>query len=388
MAGQVVNRGKNVWLVRVFIRRDEKSGKREYANRTVHGGKKDAERVLNDMLRERDASPGGRRVIANNVNSLLDALVSDYRINGKSVGWCETLVEVHLRPFFGKLPASKVDSALIRSYIEKRKRPDAARGRGAAANATINHELALLRRAFNLAAADDPPRIARVPKIPALEENNTRKGFFEYGQYSALFEALPDHIRPVLSFGYYTGCRRGEILGLRWDQVDLIRGMVRLEPGETKNEEAREIPLVGDLLALLRLRRETRDSGFPDCPWVFFHDDGKQIRSIKNAWANACKRAGLWDESTQKPTRLFHDLRRSGVRNLVRAGVSEKVAQRISGHKTRAVFDRYNITTQADLFDAVAKQQAFMDKTKQAHNAAASDNRHTIGTQSKKATKN
>ncbi len=88
------------------------------------------------------------------------------------------------------------------------------------------------------------------------------KGFFEYDHYTALFESLSDHVRPVLSFGYYTGCRRGEVLGLRWDQVDLIRGMVRLEPGETKNEESREIPLIGDLLALLRLRREERDSRF------------------------------------------------------------------------------------------------------------------------------
>ena len=323
-----------------------------------------------------------------NVDALLDALVSDYRINGKDVKWCETLVDVHLRPFFGELSASKVDSALIREYIEKRKKPDPVRGRKGAANATINHELALLRRAFNLAASDDPPRVARVPKIPALEENNTRKGFFEYEHYMALFKALPDHIRPILSFGYYTGCRRGEVLGLRWDQVDLLRGMVRLEVGETKNDDARGIPLIGELLAILRLRREERDAKHPDCPWVFFHENGNQIRSIKNAWANACQRAGLWDEATKKPTRLFHDLRRSGVRNLVRAGVSEKVAQRISGHKTRAVFDRYNITTEADLFDAVAKQQAFLDQQKAAHKTAAIADRHTIGTQSTKATKN
>ncbi|MEQ1886589.1 MAG: site-specific integrase [Bryobacteraceae bacterium] len=346
MAGQIIPRGKNIWIVRVYLGEHPQTKKRVYQNRTIHGSKKAAEAALAAMLLERGAGTPTETARKTKIKDLLEELVADYRINGKSVDWCKLVVDKHLDPFFGHVPAGKLTTEMARNYVAFRQTKEIA-------NATVNRELSLLRRAFNLARLSTPPRVASVPYIPMLEERNVRKGFFEDEQFHALIAELPDHLKPLLAFAYYTGCRRGEILSLHWTQVDLQRGVVRLEAGTTKNDEARVLPLVPELQEILAERKRLRDLNHPQCSWVFFHD-GERIRSFKTAWAGACTRAGLVNEAGE-PEKLFHDLRRTGVRNLVRAGVPETVAMRISGHKTRSVFDRYNITSEADLQDAAEK---------------------------------
>ena len=200
------------------------------------------------------------------LGALLDDLLADYKINGKCYDWAEGKVRVNLRPFFGAMKAAKVGTAEIRSYIEKRQQPETRvygkegekkrkREYGPAANGTINRELALLRRAFNLGRMATPPKVGMVPFIPMLAENNVRKGFFEHEAFLKLRMALPEEIRPVITFAYFTGCRKGEILALRWSQVDLAERVVRLEPGETKNDDARTIPLVPELYQVLKLQK-------------------------------------------------------------------------------------------------------------------------------------
>lgn len=130
---------------------------------------------------------------------------------------------------------------------------------------------------------------------------------------------------------------------------------VRLEAGETKNGEPRIIPLNQELYQILVMQKQIRDQKWPTCPWVFFrYASGQRIQSFYRAWHTACTKAGL-ASGEGKAQKLFHDLRRTGVRNLVRAGVPEKVAMAISGHKTRSVFDRYNIVDTRDLHWAMGK---------------------------------
>ena len=159
---------------------------------------------------------------------------------------------------------------------------------------------------------------------------------------------LPTHLRPLVTFLYYDGVRIGEALQIEWSQVNLDARTIRLEEEQTKGDEARTLPLPSVLVSCSTM--STPKSGR-----VF---DGTNLRK---EWVTACAAAGL-GTLTEVEGRPYdplysgltlHDLRRSAVRNLVNAGVPERVAMKITGHKTRSVFDRYHIVSTEDVTDAM-----------------------------------
>lgn len=222
--------------------------------------------------------------------------------------------------------------------------------------ATINRELQVLKRMFSLAIRSG--RIATKPYIKMLKEAAPRSGFFEPEQYDSVMTHLPAALQPVIAFAYVTGWRiDSEVLPLEWRQVDFNAGEVRLDAGTTKNGEGRVFPFTADLRAVLKAQHaehERLKKAGHICRFVFFREvaDGRggekkpqPIVSLNKAWKAACRAAGC-------PGRIPHDLRRTAVRNLVRAGISKSVAMELTGHKTASVFDRYNITSGNDLKSA------------------------------------
>jgi len=165
---------------------------------------------------------------------------------------------------------------------------------------------------------------------------------------------LPEHLAALVEFLALTGWRKSEATGLTWSQIDFNAVTIRLEPGTTKSGAGRVFPFLAHP-ALGRLFVEQgervlamqRGKGAV-IPWVFLRPDGRRIGQFHKQWTKACRAAGC-------PGRLVHDLRCTAVRNLVRAGVNEKVAMALAGFKTRAVFDRYHIVSEADLAEAVRK---------------------------------
>jgi integrase len=249
----------------------------------------------------------------------------------------------HLKGFFDGYKVPQITSDRVKAYIEQRISENAK-------NATINRELSALKRMLRLGAEQTPPKVDRVPYIPMLAENNVREGFLEHPQYLALMEKVPEYLRPVLAFGYTYGWRHAEITNLTWDKVDLKNGVVRLEPGTTKNNEGRTVYLDEGMLAMFHKLFAQRRL---DINRVFLRE-GQPIRRFDRAWERASKEAGL------KGT-LFHDLRRTAVRNLVRAGVPQTVCMAISGHKTPTVFQRYDITSDRDLQEAMLKRSTYIE---------------------------
>src|SRR5262249_22531128 len=155
-------------------------------------------------------------------------------------------------------------------------------------------------------------------------------GFFDEATFNKVVEHLPVHLRPVARFAYYCGWRKGEVVRLRWSQVDLKEKSIRLWSGETKNDQPRFLPLEGELLAIIQEQRRVVGSEH------VFNRSGKPIGRFRQSWDLACRKAGC-------PEKLFHDLRRSASRNLRRAGLSESECMAITGHRTSSVFKRYSI---------------------------------------------
>jgi len=314
----------------------------------------DAVRLLKQRIGEVQAGkPVGSQIEKTALSDLTTMLIDDYRAHGRrSIDRAEDAVE-RLHQFFGKdARAIGITADRITAYRAHRQQ-QTYKGKPVA-NATINYELAMLRRAFRLAARAG--RVAARPEFEMLHVDNARVGFFEADQFAAVVDQLPDYLKPVAQTAYITGWRtKSELLTRQWRHVDLDAGWLRLDPGEGKTGEARNFPLTPDLRAILEAQRE-HVSGIEKAtgqivPWVFCHSDGTRIKDFRYVWAKACKTAGV-------PGRLVHDLRRTAVRNLERAGVPRSAAMKMTGHKTETVYRRYAIVDEGMMRDAAEKLAA------------------------------
>jgi integrase len=306
-------------------------------------------------------------------DELAEAFLRDYRINQKkSLAKAERSVN-HLKESFEGMSVTSITTPRIDEFIEDRMKsvceecqetffsqdecPACGSGnvKKGAKNATINRELSALKRMLNLGAQQTPPKVDRVLKINMLKENNVREGFFEHNEFLAVRTHLPNHLKPVATFGYKSGWRLDEILSLPWNQVDRNNKCARLETGDTKNDESRTLYFDSELSEMFDELWQKRKTSQNFCKYVFLNAKGSErMYRFDKSWKKACERAGV--------NRLFHDFRRTAVRNMVRAGVPEGVAMKITGHKTRSVFERYNIVNDNDLEKAARSQEEYLSK--------------------------
>lgn len=286
------------------------------------------------------------------------ALLDDYTTKGNKslevrADGTETIVGLkQLDEYFGfsttnaGVAANRITTDAAREFVRKRQ----AEGAGPA---MINRSLQCLRRMLNIAHEDN--KIQHVPKIRLLKEPAPRKGFLEVKKFEELVQALPTHLQPLILFLYWCGVRLGEALQIEWPQVNLEARTIRLEDDQTKTGEARVVPLPAVLVDKLTEIKPKVGSVFSDT-------------NLRTEWATACAAVGLGKTEEMKPEDGFpwirytglivHDLRRSAIRNLVNAGVPELVAMRISGHKTRSVFDRYHIVSTDDVTAAMMRVES------------------------------
>jgi integrase len=304
------------------------------------------------LLKRRLAEIGRGRLVGPSTErttfeELAAMVVDDYKVNGRrSLRRAEQSL-THLLEHFGLTLVADIHEGRIKAYVR-------ARLEQGAANATVNRELAALKRAFRL--GEIAQKVVREPHIALLKEAAPRKGFFEREQLDALLPHLPESVRPVIGVAYITGWRmRSEILTRKWEHVDFKGGWLRLDPGETKNAEGRSFAFTPELRSILERQRALASAIEPHAgkavEWVFFRPDGTPVRYFRRSWLTACEKARLVGK-------IPHDFRRTAVRNLARIGVDRKTAMEMVGHKTESIYRRYTITDEAMLRDASARLAA------------------------------
>ena len=275
------------------------------------------------------------------LGDLSDAYLQDYQVRqfrSQSTARGRT---AHLAAFFGRAArAATLTTYQIRQYQLTRRAAGAATG-------TINRETSALHRMCALAVHWGWLDI--VPGFPdRLRENPPRQGFFEHPEYLAVRVRLPAPWQDILDLAYYSGWRKQEILGLTWEEIDMVGRMLPIsQPIAGRHprpalahasalagalEDAGILPISQPIAEALARRRARRD---PDSPLV-------------------------------RPGVLLHDCRRTAARNLIRANVPERVAMLLTGHKSRAIFDRYNIIHEQELLDAGDQLVAYLAQQAQA----------------------
>jgi len=360
-----------IWAYQIYV-----NGKRERGS-TGHRNKREADAFLRRKQAEYSVGLSSPDILKVTVAQLVDDIRLQHTNDGnRSVSDDKSRWTNHLKPFFGHLRATQVSSELIDRYINHRKLQKTRSGTSPE-NGTINRELALLKAAFNHGTAQTPPKARFVPHFNMLEENNIRRGFLQDEQYIRLSHECAAEgvwLEGLFETDYAYSWREDELRGLRVRQLDFIARIIDL--GETKNGDQRMITMTEHVFrVLVRCVHGKKPDDF-----VFTREDGSPVKDFRDAWWNSCIRAGLGRfecreckqtvtsgrkcimcDSKKKAKYVglrFHDLRRTGIRNMSRKGIPENVGMLISGHRTNSVYRRYNIIDMEVIREATAKIEA------------------------------
>ena len=332
-----------------------------WADYTVRGHRyqrstgKDNRRDANDWLRkELDEARQGRSISVDKitVQDLVQELFRQYDVDGrKTKDDDERRWKLHLGPFFRTQKASDVTRPMVRGYIQQRKAEEDWHG-NLPQNATINRELAVLREAYSLAVKDE--RLSHMPSFQGLmldESANVRRGFLKDSQYERLAAATTKFglwLRAMFEVYYSYGWRSSELPKMRVRLLDFESRTIAIDT--SKNGDPRTVKMTEKVFELLN----ACCAGKGDNDFVFTRKNGLRIKDFRGAWESVTEAAGV-------PGLLVHDLRRTGARNLRRAGVDRDTVMRIGGWKTDSVFRRYNIVDEEDL----EKAAQALDRKKQ-----------------------
>ncbi len=271
--------------------------------------------------------------------------------------WRIEIAMQHFNSHYGSKMVRQIKPVDLEDYQVKRK----AEG---ASDRTVDKELTMVQtmvsKAFynDIVSGNTLKTFKRVKRL-SKGKGGVRDRILSLSEFHALMDALPLHSQAIVATAFCTGMRRGEILNLTWDKVNMKRRVIRLEAEDTKDSEPRTIPIMDELYEVLTAIPRRLDKKH-----VFLHN-GKPIRDIRTALRKGCEDAGIPYGHNEKNGFVFHDLRHSFNTHMRKAGVPESVIMKITGHSTRQMFDRYNTVDMEDARQAAGKLQGYFQNVDQ-----------------------
>ncbi len=258
----------------------------------------------------------------------------------------EKYLSAQLVPFFAELELSKITPFQVNKYVVKRKN-------GGVKNTTVNRELAVLKTMLNLAREWD----YEVPETNPVkrcyfgsEKESQRNRVLSYKEEEKLISAAAPHLKQIIICALNTAMRKGEILKLKWNDVDFENHKIIIRAENAKDSERREIYINNTLLDMLLTMRQANNGR---SKFVFIYKGPKtgkwrEIKEVKVAFANACRKAGIEDLH-------FHDLRHTAGTRLINKGADLVSVSKILGHASLKTTQRYLHTDINQIADALNK---------------------------------
>ena len=276
----------------------------------------------------------------------------------------------HLVRHLGSRVATDLTVEVVPWYREERLREITRRG-APPTPATLNREVALLRRLLEYAVECRKLAFNPIGAVSLLKENNIRRVLVSEANLVRLLECAEPQFRAILLVAYDTGMRLQEVLQQQRAWLDIKRRRLVLPAEYTKAEEARPIRLTRrtiEAIEALPIRLES--------PYLFVNPEtGTRWKNTRRMWKRAAEAAGIEEA-------WFHDLRRSFITNARRRGIPERVVMKMSGHRTRSVFDRYNVVEERDIEEAAKLYEQGAEEELRESEAAArpgGEGKHSAG---------
>jgi len=279
-----------------------------------------------------------------------------------------SILKINLNSFnqvFGDTIVNRLKPADLENYQAKRK----AQGQ---ADSYVDQQIAMARAMINKAfdndmVSGDTIKVFKRVKKLLKGDSNARDRVLSVEEFDRLLSALPSHTRAIVATGYYAGMRKGEILNLTWDKVDMKSRVIGLDAADTKDREARRVPICDALYNILKnIPKAIHDNH------VFLFK-GKPVKDFRTALRRACRVAGIPYGRRTKGGFVYHDTRHCFNTNMRKSGVPESVIMKITGHSTREMFLRYDTVDSQDTRKAVDQMEGFLKSVDQTVDQAPSE---------------